>query len=346
MSNPKAIETSLLTEHLRYNPISLIDDIINLVNELVGRAVDAAEEGLLDADPVALGFAAKAAAEGRVPEADEEGKPQFPEARTEIENGIHQLETLLESNVDKNFDKLELYLLRNVLTIPEDIVPWVRLPHYENLDLKSATDPNAPTPESLQALRRKLLETQKLHNALLAEKTRNEALLKQLRSLISGPTSTLGHAANGANAQAPGGAEGPTAGAFSFLTETPGAKTLGLAWPTGSDATASANQGPIQTNTAFTISQLPALRSLLAVLRPKLAAMSNRSPGDENETAAERRKYIESQTRRVLARRGVDISGAEGSGALSGRRVVPEEVKALEEIVGQIQHGNEDRMEE
>ena len=43
---------------------------------------------------------------------------------------MHQLETLLESTIDKNFDKLEIYTLRNVLTVPEDLVPWVRLEHY------------------------------------------------------------------------------------------------------------------------------------------------------------------------------------------------------------------------
>lgn len=44
---------------------------------------------------------------------------------------MHQLETLLESNVDKNFDKLEIYVLRNVLHVDEALVPWVRLGHYE-----------------------------------------------------------------------------------------------------------------------------------------------------------------------------------------------------------------------
>lgn len=53
------------------------------------------------------------------------------EARREIEEGVHQLETLLESNVDKNFDKLEIYVLRNVLHVEEGLVDWVRLRHYE-----------------------------------------------------------------------------------------------------------------------------------------------------------------------------------------------------------------------
>lgn len=55
----------------------------------------------------------------------------YPEAKLEIENGLHQLETLLEANVDKAFDKFEIYVLRNILTVPEDLLAWVRLKHYE-----------------------------------------------------------------------------------------------------------------------------------------------------------------------------------------------------------------------
>ena len=44
---------------------------------------------------------------------------------------MHQLETLLESTVDKSFDKFEIYTLRNILTIPDDLAPWMRLAHYE-----------------------------------------------------------------------------------------------------------------------------------------------------------------------------------------------------------------------
>uniref|UniRef100_UPI002FC7F521 Mis12 domain-containing protein n=1 Tax=Halalkalibacter flavus TaxID=3090668 RepID=UPI002FC7F521 len=56
---------------------------------------------------------------------------QYPEAKLEIENGLNQLETLLEATVDKAFDKFEIYVLRNILTVPEDLVGWIRLGHYE-----------------------------------------------------------------------------------------------------------------------------------------------------------------------------------------------------------------------
>ena len=44
---------------------------------------------------------------------------------------MHQLETLLEATVDKTFDRFEIYTLRNILTVPEELEPWIRLGHYE-----------------------------------------------------------------------------------------------------------------------------------------------------------------------------------------------------------------------
>jgi kinetochore protein Mis12/MTW1 len=131
MASNKQVATALLTEHLRYTPLALIDDVINVVNELCNRAVDAAEMGLLKADPAALGFAARAVAENRVPEKNAEGKAIYPEARPEIEEGIHQLETLLESNIDKNFDKFEIFALRSILSVPSELASWIRLAHYD-----------------------------------------------------------------------------------------------------------------------------------------------------------------------------------------------------------------------
>jgi kinetochore protein Mis12/MTW1 len=118
----KQTETALLTEHLRYTPLSLVDDIINTVNELSSRAVDAAEEGLLAADPSQLGF----------PKSKADGDDVRERARVEIEEGVHQLETLLEANIDRKFDMFEILVLRNVLAIhPPELVPWIRLPHYD-----------------------------------------------------------------------------------------------------------------------------------------------------------------------------------------------------------------------
>lgn len=44
---------------------------------------------------------------------------------------MHQLETLLEATMDKTFDKFEIYTLRNILMVPNELTGWMRLGHYE-----------------------------------------------------------------------------------------------------------------------------------------------------------------------------------------------------------------------
>ena len=115
---------------------SLIDDIINAVNTIIYRAIEAIETGLLSTPPAALGFAAEAASDSTIRDTDGDGNIEYPEARQEIEEGVHQLETLLEATVDKTFDRFEIYTLRNILTVPEELEGWIRLSHYEvRLDL-------------------------------------------------------------------------------------------------------------------------------------------------------------------------------------------------------------------
>ena len=90
------------------------------------------ENGLLSIPPKQLGFAPDHSSNTKsIPDADGDDNVEYLEATTELENGVHQLETLLESTVDKSFDKFEIYTLRNILTIPDDLAPWMRLAHYE-----------------------------------------------------------------------------------------------------------------------------------------------------------------------------------------------------------------------
>ena len=143
---------ALLTEHFQYTPLvrplhhhrhcnfsltahkSLIDDIINAVNIIVYQAIEALETCLLQVPPRELGFmrnygpTSLSDSPGSAPK---DGSTEPPDSTAEIENGVHQLETLLEATVDKAFDKFEIWTLRNILTIPDDLAPYVRLGHYE-----------------------------------------------------------------------------------------------------------------------------------------------------------------------------------------------------------------------
>ncbi|RVX70897.1 hypothetical protein B0A52_06054 [Exophiala mesophila] len=287
MTDASQTASALLTEHLQYTPLSLIDDIINSVNDLVYQGVGSLETGLTSTPPERLGYKVTITT-------NEQGREEkeFPEAKQEIEEGLHKLETLLNSTIDKNFDKFEIYVLRNILSVPADLVNWVRLTHYENVSYPPAQD--AAKPEDIQQLRRKLAASRTVSRALLEEHQRNAILIRQLKDLAEGTERTN----------------------LSFLT----------------NASMQASQS-LASNTSFVLSQMPALRSLLADLRPKLAALhasrAKIEPSSaKDEIRQDRRGYIEQRTRAHLERHGQGMGSDDP--VVGGRRVDPEEVQALE----------------
>ncbi|EAW07195.1 MIND complex subunit MTW1 [Aspergillus clavatus NRRL 1] len=321
---------SLLTEHFSYTPLSLIDDIINSINNLIYQAISSLESGLLSAPPERLGFA-HANNGSTIPDTDEDGNVVYPEAKLELENGLHQLETLLEATVDKAFDKFEIYVLRNIFTVPDDLLAWIRLSHHENLSLESS--PDAPTPETIQTLRKKLNETKKLNRSLKRESARNDAVISQLRSIVSAAqTHGVAKNANGEDR-----VEHPLpidkSLDLSFLTTSPAAQQLRV----GVDAGINSKHQPLTTNTTFIISQIPALQAMLKQLRPKLASLPKPAGAAESEAKAdERREYIESRIRLHLERTGQLPAGNNGSPIIVGRKIDMTEAQALESITGML----------
>ncbi|CAA9960989.1 Mis12 domain containing protein [Pyrenophora teres f. maculata] len=368
MASTKQQENMLLTEHFTWPPISLIDDIINAVNEVLYRCTDSFETGLSAADPSLLGFADLYASQGRTPDKDEDGQDVYPEAKLEIEEGVLKLETLMENAVDKNFDKLEIWTLRNVFALgrgkggDEGLGDWVRLGHYENVEPPSKD--TTLTPEALYTLRRKLIETQKLNAALVAEKTRNDAQIARLRALIQPNTTTTTTKRETRNSTSPTEQQQQqnknTNAPFAFLTHTPAAQSLGLhslpTTPTLDDKNTE-KTAPLTTHTTFTTSQLPYLRQLLASLKPHLpttalpsntttsttphsASPAQAGAKNKEELSRERKVYVESQSKRILERRGVDTKdGVEGVWEGSSR-VRADEVRGLEGLVASLEKGD------
>lgn len=113
-------------KHLLTISKSLIDDVINSINTIGYKAVDWVEQGLLGTPLSNLGFSDPANSKG-----DQDSEDIESQVRHEIENGVHQFETLLEATIDKNFDKMEIFALRSIIAIPEDLKDWIRLRHYE-----------------------------------------------------------------------------------------------------------------------------------------------------------------------------------------------------------------------
>lgn len=97
------------------------------MNNVVYQGITSLENGLFSTPPERLGFSPTARDNATEPSTE----PEYPECKQEIEEGLHKLETLLESTVDKNFDVFEIYVLRNILSVPEDLANWIRLSHYD-----------------------------------------------------------------------------------------------------------------------------------------------------------------------------------------------------------------------
>jgi kinetochore protein Mis12/MTW1 len=297
---------------------ALIDDIINSINILVFKATDAVEKGLLSADPANLGF--------KVPpqtstEAQEAAAAIQEKAKLEIENGVHQLETLLEAKIDKNFDKLEVWALRNVLSVPSEVRDWVRLSHYDGLTF--VNDIDAPNTESIILQRRKLRETQKLHSLLLAETEKNDATIASLKAILTKNATTSTQLAGNAETGYP---------SFAFL-QNKGDLTDDVAHP-------------ISTTISFTLSQLPALKTLLQNLRPRLEELAKgdgkqKLIGEEKSWRRERLEFVERETRRHLENvRGLELGDMgevrDGEWQKEGRQLEKGEVEDLETVVGMV----------
>ncbi|OIW33349.1 hypothetical protein CONLIGDRAFT_172893 [Coniochaeta ligniaria NRRL 30616] len=348
----------LLTEHFGYPPVSLIDDIINSINILADRALKNIEQKLLELPPHTIGFKpapqppSKPSRSSRN-NANDNDAPETalsPEAaaRHEIENGTHQLETLLCSSIDRNFDKFELYVMQNILCIrPAEPREWIRLGHYEGLDLDAAVsspspgegDENdgRPSLEGVRRLRRRLQASQQLNAMLHAERARNEALLEALRGVVG--KSGMEKPEEGSKATAEHKTEVDSDNVdLSAATKPP----FGFLHDAGGLA-AGASDKPLETTTAFTLSQLQALRALSTSLRNIMPDLEGGGDEDEDDGGRkswrrERLEYVETATRKHLEHaRGLELGKdgevRDGEWQGEGRKLAKDEVEGLEKVV-------------
>lgn len=289
---------------------TLIDDIINTVNELVFRSINAIEEGLLAANPQHIGFKPTNPAE--------DNEALIERARTEIESGIVKLESLLNATVDKDFDKFEIYVLRNILAVShaeEGLENWVQLDHYKDLNLLSKQIAST-APEELHKTRQKMREMQKLNVLLKAEEARNAAILSQLHGLLG--TSSTSNTEVSDTSISKTTTDTPTA-PFAFLMTSPHLST-------------SASTKALTQNVQQSLSQAAQLRQALQQLKGSLAGVASAKLTD-GEAEKKRQRYLDAQARRAAERRGVDVDAGEGAERGLGRPAGKDELEALEGIV-------------
>ncbi|KAG5947818.1 hypothetical protein E4U60_002595 [Claviceps pazoutovae] len=335
MTTPNESDYDLLTEHFGYPPVALLDDIINTVNVLADRALDSVERVLLSLPPSKLGFKIRktkdtSGGDDGNGNGNDDSVSAEEAARREIENGAHQLETLLNAAIDKNFDIFELYTMNNILTIDKKTQPFIKLSHYEGLDLTK--HPDKPTTGSITALRRRLQASQKLQMALEAERSKNDVLLRKLRRAVEMPTVK----------------EEPVEGGTAADDKAPAGHALGFLHDKGTLEQGGTDK-PIATTAEFALSQLQSLRMLstsLTALLPQLTAMGDglenteeagEGAGSQASWRRERSEYIESASRKYLERSvGLELGSQgevrDGEWQGGGPSATKSEVEGLERM--------------
>ena len=256
--------------------------------------------------------------------------------------------------------------MRNILCVRPDDRDWIRLSHYEGLDFTTprlggiGAPDQTPDTQAIRAavdnvnrLRRRLQASQKLNVMLHAEKARNEALLAQVKKLIG--TRATGPAAIKEEDEAGGGAR--QAGDRPPSQEPPAAAKPPFAFlhDRGPLAHSAGSETPLTTTTAFTLSQLQALRALSTSLRNimpdvRVSGSSNTAGGEDDDDdeggskknkswRRERVEYVEAATRKHLENvRGLELgkNGEVRDGEWNGdggRRLGKGEVEGLESVV-------------
>lgn len=137
--------TQLLIEHFGYKPISVIDDIINAINEIMYKCTEQLEQIFVDQK---LQLDKERASKKSNDMEDDIIVDDVVEEKTytieDIRIGTATLESLLEHNINKNFDKFEVYALRNVFTLPENLIEegYIRLRHHKLLNIDDENDGN------------------------------------------------------------------------------------------------------------------------------------------------------------------------------------------------------------
>jgi kinetochore protein Mis12/MTW1 len=145
--------------------------------------------------------------------------------------------------------------------------------------------------------------------ALASEQARNTAMLEQLR----GMTTSVAEAQTKASSS------------FAFLSGAPSTSTFNVS--------ANSQQQPLTINTNFALSQLPALKSILTELRPKLAKLQATGlghSGAREEMKTERKAYIGRRTIEHADRNG--HTSGENAGLIAGRDIEESEVQAMEKL--------------
>ncbi|KAI8827104.1 Mis12 protein-domain-containing protein [Fimicolochytrium jonesii] len=159
LANPATLRASseLITELTGWAPLTYVDDVINAVNDIAYKGMDSFGEWVQNCG------------------LDED----------EAEKGLSATETLLENNIDKQFDRFELFALKNIFNVPAHV--QIVLPHNEGLDFGVTAADEANADMEIEALRRQIKSAEytvgRLREEVKATERRNRGLERMKRSI-------------------------------------------------------------------------------------------------------------------------------------------------------------------
>ncbi|KAJ1917010.1 hypothetical protein IWQ60_007918, partial [Tieghemiomyces parasiticus] len=143
-----------VVEHFEFNPLTFVEDTKALVLDAAGEAVDGLQEFILS---------------------------EMGECH-EVEQGIRNIETLLESHIEKTFVVFEKFALRNLFGIPKDLT--VVLSHYQGYDFSVTEEKMSQLDSNLEVMRHKLQEALRHSQALARQHQVVDRDIRQMRPLL------------------------------------------------------------------------------------------------------------------------------------------------------------------
>lgn len=174
---------AIIAEQIGIPPITLLDEIVNAINQIMKKATLGLEAYL---KRQRLAYLNQFQNEG-----DQQGnnKKQLEEAQRvfnleAIEQGAVLFDTLCHSQLDQNLDKFEMYLMRNVFKIPDRLVDegWMLLKHQEYM--RSAKLPKLAVKEAdkqLQTLVKNINKELQLRKILKVQIAKSKAIITSLK---------------------------------------------------------------------------------------------------------------------------------------------------------------------
>ncbi|KAJ3378940.1 hypothetical protein HDU84_007162 [Entophlyctis sp. JEL0112] len=168
----------LIVEHFGFDVTDFVDDVLNAVNTVIMQSLEAFEEFVVEqfggdeeaaesvfCDPCLIFF-------------------------NSVFKGIVAMQTLMESAIDKCFDRFEVYVRRFIFAIPPGLS--VTLPHYENLDISQSNEDTAALDEEIASLRRRIAASTHFDQTVSAELSKIIATNENLGTLLNSFKSIAG----------------------------------------------------------------------------------------------------------------------------------------------------------